>query len=1515
MRNEDGALAFDAVVNNTNFNRQIDEMKRRVRSMTTDVELETGKMDNAFRTLGTAIGGYFTFTALRSFTSDVIKVRGEFQKLDIAFESMLKSRERADKLMAQIVRTAATTPFDLQGVANGAKQLLAYGTAAEEVNDTLVMLGNIASGLSIPLNDLVYLYGTTQVQGRLYAKDMLQFMGRGIPLVQELAKEMGKTTSEIQEMVSAGQIGFPEVQRVLQGLTSETGVFYNLMERQSKTLAGLASNLGDAWDRMLNEIGSDTQGILAAGLKGGILLLDNYDKVGKALMSIVAAYGSYKAALIAVNLLEKANVAILRQSVIEKRLAAMAGIQLTNAQARQAAMSKLISAANLRQLATQIKLNAAILANPYIAATAALVGLGVAIYQFRNRATQAERAQESFNKSFEKIKEITNDQANQAGEYIRILKDETETQYRKNKAYEELIKLMPNVFSAMEKEKLILKDISELQSMVNLGRDRAEIDQAKKGYDEIIAKIEEVERTIEKVRGFRSNTLALADLEKTKSLLQEEARLFTDQIKDLEKKEWEANTPVEERIRHYESLKNELKKQLEELDNVQSKSQAISDIWGNFPDPFAPFKASVIKKELDGVTGILDELQTSRGQTVKERIEELRKDLNREEKALRDLKLSDAVFDLEAINTAEENVKRIKDELSKLQPQDAPFGSIKYWEEVAKKAEEIIQTTPKNNAKELIRQAEIKLNAEEKAEEMRLLVARRSLDEEIRYKQTQYELYYRWIEAYGKESADKQFEDLISQNKTYIEYLESELQKLERKRETGGLSSRDQQAIVDLNTKILEASGAKTPIDIFRDSLDKAKDQTQTLTQYLQQLRKEQEALAGDRTSLGIEKSLEINKRIADAENELSQNLKRFLEDRETSEEAQYRIAQQYAELRIELAKQEKEGRVLNYEEALKKIDDAEKIAISEQQKRLLEASDYYRKIYGDIARYGIQTLSKLAEDTRQAFESATSVSIEGKDYVMIDVPAINEEGEAVKRTVTLTIEEFERLKAKYIEVSNALRAKNPFKAIKNEYESLVKAIKAGDMDALGDSLAEIELSAQQSIAVLNEWGDSLEAILGDQVGKAVSDLTELYTGMVNFNIGVLKLVSGDIIGGITGILSGLASMVKVFTRGAQEYYEKRAEWQRQLNQLQLEYNQLLNEQIRLQRDAFDSVFISSYENKLVKAFDAFEDAQKQITKLIDGLDGMYREMESKAPPFVKIQLPTVTDLESALNALQIRTGTKKGGLFGWGKPQDVFGSLLEAYPELIDGNGKLNKELAETILKLTDGVPQATREFLQGMLDYEEAMAKAMKQVEDVISELAGALSSDLRSALVNAFREGEDAANAWANTIENRLGDIISQLIFQNVFAKAFSDLQESMAASFGPGGDGSWIDDFAVFFSEMPKLSEEFKKRLEEAQSVAGEFGMNLFKADSDQSRNAMSGIGRAITEDTGRELVGIGNGMRLNLAAIKQVNDLQLTTLNRSVTHLARIEHNTEYCIKLESIDARLGRLENEGIKVK
>lgn len=360
-------INLTVVIDNDEAIRKLRELQATAKSVTSNVVTDSDRMDIAMRKLGSTLAQIGAGASLVGLVRQIALTRGEFQQLEVAFTTLLQSKEKADALMAEMVELAAKTPFDLQGVADGARQLLAYGFAAEDITDTLTRLGNVAAGLGLPLERLTYLYGTTAVQGRLYARDMLQFTSSGIPVLQEMAKMYGKTTEEINAMVTAGKIGFEDVKKVIEGMTNEGGQFYNLMQEQSKTISGLISNLGDAIDTMFNNMGKSSQNVITGALQGTISLVENYQKVLDILIPLVAAYGTYKAALIAVAAAQKVQ----------------ATIEATKAILEQ---TKMLT----RATQAQILFNKAVKANPYVLAASALIGIVTALTTFSKKAKDTE---------------------------------------------------------------------------------------------------------------------------------------------------------------------------------------------------------------------------------------------------------------------------------------------------------------------------------------------------------------------------------------------------------------------------------------------------------------------------------------------------------------------------------------------------------------------------------------------------------------------------------------------------------------------------------------------------------------------------------------------------------------------------------------------------------------------------------------------------------------------------------------------------------------------------------------------------------------------------------------------------------------------------------------------------------------------------------------------------------------------------------------------------------------------
>ena len=445
----EGSLKFVATVDNKQVLVSLEQMRGEFMRMSQSAQQSGTQLDDTFgklkNTIAGVAGGIASVTMLKELSKQIANVRGEFQQLEVAFTTMLGSADKANKLMQQLTKTAATTPFDLKSVAGGAKQLLAYGMEADQVNDTLIKLGDIAAGVSIPLGDLVYLYGTTMVQGRLYTQDLNQFVGRGIPLLEELAKQFNVAQSDVKKLVEEGKVGFPHIQKAIENMTSAGSKFGGLMEAQSKTIKGQISNIEDSIDMMFNEIGQKSEGIINAAFKGVSGIIENYEAIGKAVLALAGTYGTYKASLIIVNAIEKAHLNMLHAAIAQKKLAAAANITLSNSDAMAAAKKAMFTRYIKANTAAVLKNIAAWAAHPAVWVTAAIVGL-VAGTIAMTRALDAEaNAQERLNTAKRAQQGLIDDVKSKTEQAISTIQSETATEYEKAQAYETLKTNLPGL--------------------------------------------------------------------------------------------------------------------------------------------------------------------------------------------------------------------------------------------------------------------------------------------------------------------------------------------------------------------------------------------------------------------------------------------------------------------------------------------------------------------------------------------------------------------------------------------------------------------------------------------------------------------------------------------------------------------------------------------------------------------------------------------------------------------------------------------------------------------------------------------------------------------------------------------------------------------------------------------------------------------------------------------------------------------------------------------------------------
>lgn len=359
MENLNGALAFKGTLDIDDFNVSAQAMERRIQQVSATAEAESAQMETAFGRVATAFAGILGIGAAKSFVSQMIQVRSEMQNTEASFKVFLGTANKANQFFSDLQRYSYNNVFEFADLSKQAAQLLAFRNNAEDVIPIIDRLSNIAAGANAPLGEFVSLWNKAKANNKLLSQDIQMWESRGVPIVYELAQAYGKSEQQIRQMVSAGKVGFKELETAINSLTDRGGMFAGMMQEKMKTLGDSIGLLQDNITNMFNELGAQNQGVLKAGIDLANRAVENYDKLGRMLAALVIGYGTYKAAVIATSLAQKSGtgIAVLDNTVRAIKLKILKTEALLSGQSA-AATQKMTAAAQAHLAALNAELTA-----------------------------------------------------------------------------------------------------------------------------------------------------------------------------------------------------------------------------------------------------------------------------------------------------------------------------------------------------------------------------------------------------------------------------------------------------------------------------------------------------------------------------------------------------------------------------------------------------------------------------------------------------------------------------------------------------------------------------------------------------------------------------------------------------------------------------------------------------------------------------------------------------------------------------------------------------------------------------------------------------------------------------------------------------------------------------------------------------------------------------------------------------------------------------------------------------
>lgn len=1414
MNIDSQGLYFVSRIDTEQLKHDIEDIKVQLHGIGDKAKQEGQSIDEAFSKIGKTVASVFTVQQVGEFVKHIVGVRQEIESLEISFETLLGDKGKADALFGELRTFAVQTPLMLKDLAQGAQMLLSFNVAAEDVMPTLRAIGDISMGDSQKFQALTLAFSQMSSTGKLMGQDLLQMINAGFNPLTVIAAKTGKSMAQLKDDMAAGSISSKMVADAFKQATSEGGKFYKMLEKQSKGLKGSISNLQGAYEDMMNDLGEAIQEPVSNAISKVTELLNNYQDVGLVLGELIAVYGTYKAAVIAVGIATEYTTMVTKGWTAAEILSYKWMVL---------------------QDAAQKMLNKTMLSNPYVAAATALAALTAGIVYLVTRQSDAEAAQERLNKAVKdceasiyseqvqidylfgrlraakkgsnEYKDAKQAIINQYGQYLKGLSSE--------------IQSLSDVEGAYRAVAAAARDAARARAMKTYVKEEAD------NYAETMGDVREKVRNL-LIKKFGSKQ-GQTYFWKIVPVLEGKQKI-TKELQGIINKLNTTTTVLSPTTGTYaySTTTNTLKTYIRQAQNARTTlDTAIKNAEARFGA--AP----------DGESG---------GGGGKPKV-------TKNKKYYEDL-VKNYTAQYEALTIAEKKSRKGRELASKIRENQRYVDSYSISKQdaaasrAAKAAAAADRRAQANENKEDNQQ---KIIAQETADRNRQIqqyadnVVKQRRQAELDIQQNVINLMDDSVEKEIKQNK-LNYDRLIFENKKRLdEYVESYRSKKELEWENANPTAKKEGKTFDRNTVTV-------------------KDWEEAEPQLAAQI-DEYDRIAYEAWDRANKKTLE-----------------KMVESVATYEQQRAKIVSDYAKKRSNLYETDDKGKQTSKlregatQGNIDEINRQENDALEALDEQIASKSDYYQAWCDSIGNMSLEQLKIVLKRAKQALDDA-------------------------KKDSGATPEQLAVARASVVKAQKALNKERAKQKANDDINPSARSLKEWKdlYDVLGNCTKEFEKMGNE---------------IGGTVGEIISAAGQIATSTLGMINSIKQLVDmsrkGMQASAVEGsksikalerasvILTIISAAIQLATTVASLFNDD------DTKQKQIEHLQQRIDQLQWELDNQDVVRLQQRNGSALKIVnDELEKTRKNLTEeyvTLQKINYVFVATKDKATLYEKVMRESIEHIATAYANMSYTADKALGA--------DKFSSAREQLENIATQQILIQKQIdEERSKKKTDN--DKINDWEQKI---EELGEKALKVINDMVEEIIGGTSSEIATQLSDAFFEafanGEDAAQAWGDKVDEIVADVLKRMMVQKFLEEPLGEIFNKYKAKWFKDGNFMGID---AVIDSMTEFRNDLNSTYGAYSDIINQLPEDLQKLffDTASSREgAEKGIAQA-SQDSVDELNGRATAIQGHTYSISENTKLLVSTTNAILESVVNIDRNTDgLSAKVEALSGQVRSMRND-----